>query len=69
MNDLDDNGVDADPSSTWILLQIGDSGEDFAVLSCALGISAGESAKWASDWLEFRTKVVGKFVQLNSSSF
>ena len=45
MNDLDDNGVDADPSSTWILLQIGDSGEAFAVLSCALGISAGESAK------------------------
>ena len=45
MNDLDDNGLDADPSSTWILLQIGDSGEDFAVLSCALVILAGESAK------------------------
>ena len=27
MNNLDDNGLDADPSSTWILLQIGDSGE------------------------------------------
>ena len=67
MNDLDDNGLDADPS--WILLQIGDSGEDFAVLSCALNTSMGKSAKWAGDWLEFRTKVVGKFVQLNSSSF
>ena len=43
MNDLDDNGLDANPSSTWILLQIGDSGEDFAVLSCALGISAGKA--------------------------
>ena len=69
MNDLDDNGLDADPSSTWILLQIGDSGEDFAVLSCALNTSMAKSAKWAGDWLEFRTKVVGKFVQLNSSSF
>ena len=49
MNDLDDNGLDADPSLTWILLQMGDSGEDFAlqwvVMSCSLGHIGGVKRK------------------------
>jgi len=43
MNDLDDNGLDADPSSTWILLQIGDSGEDLRFWVVLLAYRQGKA--------------------------
>lgn len=58
MNDLDDNGVDADPSSTWILLQIGDSAFPTGGFSHSFGFESATKHGFVTDFSAFRVFVL-----------